>query len=267
MNKLSHSYMFTGKTIVLTVDLCGQSDVSVFYYAVSAYHSFSSKEQVSVKSMAAITVHSDFGAPKNKMSLLLLFPIYLPWSDGTRCYDLSFFNVELSASFFTFLFYHYQRPFSSSSSSAIRVVSHEHIFFFWATPHIGLSCLTRDRTCNPYIGIESFNHWISRKVLTDLCFEYKWVPGENAVCFLAGSRAFLRQLYMKHCDFLGSVMYDSSCILQRVWHFIDSAFETIWRLHRAACAWPAVDLQATMHFVNICILNPPRWQALISVWW
>ena len=24
-----------------------------------------------------------------------VFPIYLPWSDGTRCHDLSFLNVEL----------------------------------------------------------------------------------------------------------------------------------------------------------------------------
>ena len=50
---------------------------------------------MSVKSMAAITVHSDFGAPENKMSLFLLLSIYLPWSDGTRCYNLSIFNVEL----------------------------------------------------------------------------------------------------------------------------------------------------------------------------
>ena len=54
---------------------------------------------MSVKSMAAITVHSDFGAPQNKMSLLLLFPIYFPWSDGTRCYDLSFFNLSFKPAF------------------------------------------------------------------------------------------------------------------------------------------------------------------------
>ena len=29
------------------------------------------------------------------------FPIYLPWSDGTRRHDLSFLNVELYANFFT----------------------------------------------------------------------------------------------------------------------------------------------------------------------
>ena len=36
------------------------------------------------------------------------FSIYLPWSDGTRCHDLSFLNVEFSTSFFTLLFHFHQ---------------------------------------------------------------------------------------------------------------------------------------------------------------
>ena len=51
------------------------------------------------------------------------FPIYLAWSDGTRCHDLSFwmlsFKPVLSLSSFTFI----KRLFSSSLLSAIRVVS------------------------------------------------------------------------------------------------------------------------------------------------
>ena len=43
--------------------------------------------------MAAVTICSDFGAQKNKVSHC--FPIYLPWSDGTRCFDLSSLNIEL----------------------------------------------------------------------------------------------------------------------------------------------------------------------------
>ena len=40
------------------------------------------------------TICSDFGAKeKNKVSHC--FPIYLPWSDGNGCHDLSFLNVEL----------------------------------------------------------------------------------------------------------------------------------------------------------------------------
>ena len=61
--------------------------------------------------------------PKNKFSHSFhFFPIYLPWSDGARCHDLSFLNVVLSQLFhssFTFI----KRLFSSSSLSAIRVVS------------------------------------------------------------------------------------------------------------------------------------------------
>ena len=37
--------------------------------------------------MAAITICRDFGALKNKV--WHRFPIYFPWSDGTRCQDLS----------------------------------------------------------------------------------------------------------------------------------------------------------------------------------
>ena len=45
--------------------------------------------------MAAVTICSDFGAPKNKVCHC--FPIYLPWSDGTRCHDLHFLNVVAAA--------------------------------------------------------------------------------------------------------------------------------------------------------------------------
>ena len=48
------------------------------------------------KIMAAITICSDFGAPQNKVCHCFhCFPIYLPASDGTRCHELTFLNVEL----------------------------------------------------------------------------------------------------------------------------------------------------------------------------
>ena len=47
--------------------------------------------------MAAVTICSDFGAPKNKVwHCFHCFPIYFPWSDGTGCHDLHFLNVQLS---------------------------------------------------------------------------------------------------------------------------------------------------------------------------
>ena len=73
--------------------------------------------------MPAGTIHSDFGAQENKVCHCFhFFPINLPWSDGTRCLDLSFLNVFKPAfllSSFSFI----KRLFSSSSLSAILVVS------------------------------------------------------------------------------------------------------------------------------------------------
>ena len=74
--------------------------------------------------MVAVTICSDFGGPKNKVShCFYCFPIYLPWSDGTRCYDISFLNVEFKPTFSLSSFTFIKRLFSSSLLSAIRVVS------------------------------------------------------------------------------------------------------------------------------------------------
>ena len=74
--------------------------------------------------MAAVTICSDFGAPQNKFSHCFhSFSIYLPLSDGTRCYDLCFLNVELQANFSLSSFIFIKRLFCSFSLSAIRGVS------------------------------------------------------------------------------------------------------------------------------------------------
>ena len=74
--------------------------------------------------MAAVTICSDFGAQKNKVwHCFHCFPIYFTWSDATRCHDLRFLNVEVEANFSTLLFHFIKRLLSSSSLSAIRVVS------------------------------------------------------------------------------------------------------------------------------------------------
>ena len=49
------------------MDLCWQSNVSAFQYAIQVGHNFSSKEQASFNFMAAVTICSDFGAPQNKV--------------------------------------------------------------------------------------------------------------------------------------------------------------------------------------------------------
>ena len=75
--------------------------------------------------MAAVTIQSDFGAQENKICHCFhFFPIYFPWSNRTRCHDLSFLIVDFQANFslssFTILT---KMLFSSSSLSAIRVIS------------------------------------------------------------------------------------------------------------------------------------------------
>ena len=46
--------------------------------------------------------------PKINCHCFHCFSIYLPWSHGTGCHDLSSLNVEFQANFFTLLFYFHQ---------------------------------------------------------------------------------------------------------------------------------------------------------------
>ena len=81
--------------------------------------------------MVAVTIFSDFGAQKNKIChCLQFFPFYLPWSDGTGYHDLRFLwlFVFLMLSFKpAFSLSSFNRLFSSSSLSAIRIVSSEYL--------------------------------------------------------------------------------------------------------------------------------------------
>ena len=46
--------------------------------------------------MATVTICKWFWSPKNKVwHCFHCFPIYFPWSDGTRCHNLHFLNAEL----------------------------------------------------------------------------------------------------------------------------------------------------------------------------
>ena len=121
MDQLSHPYMTTEKqTLQIFVDKVMSPSFNILFMFVIAFN-----EQVSFNFMAApVTVCSDFGAQEKKIRHCFHFyPLYLPWRDGIRYRDLSFLNVELQASFFTLLFHPHQEIFSSSSFSAIRVVS------------------------------------------------------------------------------------------------------------------------------------------------
>ena len=49
---------------------------------------------MSLNFMAAVTICSDFWAQKIVCHGFHCIPIYLPWSDGIGCHDLSFLNIE-----------------------------------------------------------------------------------------------------------------------------------------------------------------------------
>ena len=121
--QLSHQYMTTGETIALTRQTFVGKVMSLLFNMLSMLViTFLQTSKASFNFMAAVTICSDFRAPQNEVwHCFHCFPTYFPWSDGTRCHDLRFLNVEptFSLSSVTFI----KRLFSFSSLSAIRVVS------------------------------------------------------------------------------------------------------------------------------------------------
>ena len=88
----SHLYMTTGKTIALTRWTFVGKVMSLLFNMLSRLVIiFLPRSTYLLISWLQITIFSDFGAPQNKVSHC--FPIYLLWSDGTRCHDLSFLNA------------------------------------------------------------------------------------------------------------------------------------------------------------------------------
>ena len=92
--QLSHSYMTMGKTIALTRWTFVGTVMSLFLNMLSrlviTFLPRSKHLLISwLQSPSAVILEP----PKNKV--WHCFPIYLPWSDGTGCHDLSFLNVEL----------------------------------------------------------------------------------------------------------------------------------------------------------------------------
>ena len=95
--QFSHPYMTTGKTIALTGRTLVGNVMSLLFNMLSrlVIAFLPRSKHLSFNFMAAITICSDFGAPQNKVChCFYCFSIYLPWSDGTGCHNLSFLNVK-----------------------------------------------------------------------------------------------------------------------------------------------------------------------------
>ena len=88
--QLSHPYMTTGKTVALNRQIFVGKVMSLLLNIPSRLVITFLSRSKCLNFMAAVTICTDFGAPKNKVChSFLCYPIYLPWSDGTRCHDLS----------------------------------------------------------------------------------------------------------------------------------------------------------------------------------
>ena len=104
--QLSHPYMTTGKTIALTRQTLVGKVMSLLLNMlprlVITFLPRSKHLLISwLQSPSAVILEPR----KIVWHCFHCFPIYLPWSDGTRCRDLHFLIVELSANFFTLLFH------------------------------------------------------------------------------------------------------------------------------------------------------------------
>ena len=121
---LSHPYIATGKTRALTIRAFVSKVMSLLFTMLSrfiiAFHSRSKYLLILwLLSPSAVILE-----PKKIKSVSVsTFDPFLPWSDGNRCYDLRFLNIEFKSAFSLSSFNIIKRLFSSSLLPAIKVVS------------------------------------------------------------------------------------------------------------------------------------------------
>ena len=95
ISQLSHLYMTTGKTIALTKRTFEQKVMFLLLNILSRLAIALFPKSKCLNFLTSVMTCSDFGAQENKDSHCFhCLPIYLLWSDGTRCHDLGFLNVE-----------------------------------------------------------------------------------------------------------------------------------------------------------------------------
>ena len=91
--QISHPYMTIGKTIALTRQTFVGKVMSLLFNMLSRLViTFLPRSKCLLTSCLQSPSAVILEPPQNKVSHC--FPIYLPWSDGTRCHDLSFLNVD-----------------------------------------------------------------------------------------------------------------------------------------------------------------------------
>ena len=89
----NHSFNYT--------DLCWQSDVLLFNMPSRFVTTFLPKTKCLLMLLLQTLFYSDFGAQGDKVCHCFhFFPIYVSWSDGTGCQNLSFFECWVLTQFF-----------------------------------------------------------------------------------------------------------------------------------------------------------------------
>ena len=111
--QLSHPYMTTGKTIALKRRTFVSKVMSLLFNMLSrlviTFLPRSKHLLISwLQSPSAVILESQ---KIKSWHYFHCFSTYLPWSDGTRCHDLSFLTVELQANVFILLFHFHQEAF------------------------------------------------------------------------------------------------------------------------------------------------------------
>ena len=93
--QLSHSYMTTGKTIASTRwTFVGKVMTLLFNMLSRLVITFLPRSKHLLISLLQSPSAVILEPPKIVSHCFHCFLIYLPWSDGTRCHNLSFLNVE-----------------------------------------------------------------------------------------------------------------------------------------------------------------------------
>ena len=125
MVQILHLYLTTGEIIAVTMWTFVSKVMALVLNMLSRFVIvFFPRSKCLFNFMAAITIHSDFGAQENKICHCChFFPIYLLWSAGTRWHDLIVFWMWSFKPAFHSLLSSSSKLFSSSSLSAIMVVS------------------------------------------------------------------------------------------------------------------------------------------------
>ena len=120
--------MTTGKTIALNTSTFVGKVVSLLFNTLMWFITTFLPRSKCVNFTAAVTFCSDFGAQEDQVChCFCCFPIYLQWSDGTRYMIFIFWMLSFTPAFSLSSFTFITRLFSSSSLSAIRVVSYTYL--------------------------------------------------------------------------------------------------------------------------------------------